>query len=826
MRGLVVVLFAALFAGGCSCSGPGLGHPPVEPLRLSPAEVDLGEVFVGATRRAVVTLTNPSKTARSVTLAVPPPFSLSETSRTLAGGDEVTVELSFTPREAGHFAESLVVEDTLGAPTSLPVTGVGLAALVCDGPWCERATFDPERGVCATQRRPDGTSCTASEACFASAQCVAGACVGVLAACDDGDTCTVDACGASGCLHLPVQCPALDPCQVAYCDLDAGCTSRPVDDGVRCGASDCATAFICLGGTCQQRARPGAAQACAYDDLASSTSDVCVRALSGDIRCWGATGPRLINGPHRVAAPPSLRFIPNGPGQHLLGVDQAGQPYQYEAATGAFERVQTDGGVYGAPVVAAADEVLLLADGSLATGHSTLPFRPDAGVRGLAYGSGGYLLLEGDGGYAPLGATTDFPSFGAPVVAWEDVGHDTVCARTQTDVRCATRGAFAWSETLRGDAGLLVGSGPCLGEPGGDLACATGVPSPRFAGGLTRLTTFHATVLCGLSPAGQVHCAGANAVAGTIPSGGLGDVTLLPVGPTQVPLPGAAVAIAVAEQMSFAATDAGVWAWGRGVLGLDGGATPRLLATAGGVTSLAIATRNSGRDVQVAALDRAGRLLLWPDSTVREPVASVWPCTHSGIEDLCGQGAGGGWFWNEWWGDPRAVATGHVASAASTYLEADGGVVSGASPTDVLAGRRVPLPGPAISISEGCAVLADRRAFCWPVAASAPVPVSIPGVLPARAVVGDLSSGCVLAGTNGVQCWGTNRLGRLGNELASSASAVFVTMPGPVRQLAGSGTHTCALLDSGAVHCWGINLDGELGLEPRSAVSTPVLVTQ
>jgi alpha-tubulin suppressor-like RCC1 family protein len=116
-------------------------------------------------------------------------------------------------------------------------------------------------------------------------------------------------------------------------------------------------------------------------------------------------------------------------------------------------------------------------------------------------------------------------------------------------------------------------------------------------------------------------------------------------------------------------------------------------------------------------------------------------------------------------------------------------------------------------------VLNTGEVWCWDEGTTGH-PEMVPGLLPfARQVLGSRSSGCALAGTNGVQCWGTNADGQLGNHLASSATPVFVPMGEPVRELTRSVSpnyfvHTCALLESGAVRCWGDNLYGQLGLPP------------
>ena len=805
LQHLLVLGVVTLALSGCRGCQPRVTQVEPAKLSLDATQLDFPATYVGSTATLAVQVLNSGKASGSVEILTAEPFSSGTATLVVAGGTAEDVRVTFAPTSPGLVTGTLTVGEL-----SVELHGEGLAIPECTtaNP-CETSAFELTAAVCVVQSRADGESCSSS--CLVSGQCQAGTCVGQAKDCSDGNPCTADACAEGGCLHQAVECPALDACRVAYCDADAGCLSRPVDDGVLCGASDCATAFICLGGVCQQRARPNAARDCAYDDLSSSNRDVCVRTLGGDIRCWGASGPRLINGPHRVLAPPGMRFIPNGPGFSVAGVDPSGQPFIYEG--GAFVPLLKDGGVYPAPVsMLVGDELVLLADGSLADTSDTNPFRPDAGVRALIFY--GLLMLFPDGGVEPLGLSSDFPVFGEPVASLVDVAGDSVCGRTSSAVRCFTRGSQAWSETLRGDAGAVVGSGPCLGSSTGDVECAA--TSYQFAGGLTRLTTFHDSVLCGLSPTSTVSCVGSNFVPGG-PTAGLGDVSMLPVGTVEVPLPGAAVAIAVGENSSFAATDAGVWAWGRPWLSFDAGARPTLVVAANQVTQLAVALETWG-DLSVGFLDSTHQLQVFPTfpgARAFAPVSSVTSCAFDVSEDFCGQRDDGGWYWTNWWTGAPTTAS-FVSAMGRTYLQADGGVVIGA--TAAAAGTPLVLPAAAIAVSDGCAVLVDGRTVCVGGAPS--------GLLPARAVVGDLGSGCVLVGTNGVQCWGTNLYGRLGNELASSATAVFIPMPEPVVQIAGSRTHTCALLRSGKVRCWGLNLYGQLGLQPRTSASTPVLVSQ
>ena len=82
----------------------------------------------------------------------------------------------------------------------------------------------------------------------------------------------------------------------------------------------------------------------------------------------------------------------------------------------------------------------------------------------------------------------------------------------------------------------------------------------------------------------------------------------------------------------------------------------------------------------------------------------------------------------------------------------------------------------------------------------------------------DQAGFCALLHSGGVDCWGSSASGDLGNgTLSDSATPVQVVGVGGSGTLAGvaslvSGwTGYCAILGSGGVDCWGRDDDGELG---------------
>ncbi|MBK6533677.1 MAG: hypothetical protein IPF99_30050 [Deltaproteobacteria bacterium] len=130
-----------------------------------------------------------------------------------------------------------------------------------------------------------------------------------------------------------------------------------------------------------------------------------------------------------------------------------------------------------------------------------------------------------------------------------------------------------------------------------------------------------------------------------------------------------------------------------------------------------------------------------------------------------------------------------------------------------------------------CAALLDGTVRCWG-RGYGNTPVAVPGVTGVASITaGTLAFSdhvCVRLNDDGVRCWGSNNEGQLGTAGAAPPTARTPVTPRGLWRVTGvyaGGGHTCATQIDGAVFCWGSNRMGQVGdgtAESRD-VPTPVI---
>ena len=93
-----------------------------------------------------------------------------------------------------------------------------------------------------------------------------------------------------------------------------------------------------------------------------------------------------------------------------------------------------------------------------------------------------------------------------------------------------------------------------------------------------------------------------------------------------------------------------------------------------------------------------------------------------------------------------------------------------------------------------------------------------------HAIAAGIAHTCAITPEGGVQCWGNNDFGQLGNgmNIGSNIPVNVIGIQGGITIVAG-GNHTCVLSGSD-VWCWGQNSEGQLGDGTRTDRNAPVKV--
>jgi len=174
---------------------------------------------------------------------------------------ECQTDLDCAAKDDGNLCDGSLVCKQGACISDGKVVACPPAASVCVMNLC-----DPKSGACSTFAAPDGLTCSTPGLCTTGGSCKTGACQGAtVSGCDDGNPCTKDACGATGCTHAPTigapcddgnACTAGEACDAngvcgggkgsCSCKVDADCMS--FDDGNFCNG-----VYACQGGACQPK---------------------------------------------------------------------------------------------------------------------------------------------------------------------------------------------------------------------------------------------------------------------------------------------------------------------------------------------------------------------------------------------------------------------------------------------------------------------------------------------------------------------------------------------------------------------------------------------
>src|SRR6185437_5531048 len=139
---------------------------------------------------------------------------------------------------------------------------------------------------------------------------------------------------------------------------------------------------------------------------------------------------------------------------------------------------------------------------------------------------------------------------------------------------------------------------------------------------------------------------------------------------------------------------------------------------------------------------------------------------------------------------------------------------------------------------QACAVTSAGGVQCWGDNSfgelgndsneTSQIPIGVEGLASGIAgVAAGLDHECAWTNAGAVLCWGTNVAGQLGDgTLADSAMPVPVMgLPSPIVLVSAGAAHTCAVTTGGGVLCWGWNGHGQLGNGTLADSAVPVAVT-
>ncbi|PKO19145.1 MAG: hypothetical protein CVU39_00920 [Chloroflexi bacterium HGW-Chloroflexi-10] len=282
----------------------------------------------------------------------------------------------------------------------------------------------------------------------------------------------------------------------------------------------------------------------------------------------------------------------------------------------------------------------------------------------------------------------------------------------------------------------------------------------------------------------------------------------------------------------------GVTCWGlndAGQLG-DGTTTNQLMPVAVSGLSSGVKAISAG-DYHICALTTGGGVKCWGDNQYGQlgngtannsstPVnvsglSSGVIAISAGTSHSCALTSDGGvkcWGWNE--GGQLGIGTLTNSSIPATVSGLGSGVMAIAS-----------------GLGHSCALNRNGEVKCWGYneygqlgnnsTADSLIPVSVSGLRGVSGISAANLHTCALTNSGAVYCWGLNDVGELGNGSTTNASQpVMVSgLSSGITAISAGGFQTCSLTQNAGVNCWGDNTYGQVGDGTNTHRSTPVTVS-
>jgi hypothetical protein len=142
-----------------------------------------------------------------------------------------------------------------------------------------------------------------------------------------------------------------------------------------------------------------------------------------------------------------------------------------------------------------------------------------------------------------------------------------------------------------------------------------------------------------------------------------------------------------------------------------------------------------------------------------------------------------------------------------------------------------------MGIDHACALLSGGGVDCWGdntygelgngTTTSSNSPVAVSGISDATQISAGSYSTCALLSTGSIDCWGHDYYGELGNGITHTDSQIPVAVSGITNaaEITEGDDYSCALLSTGSIDCWGWNQFGELGDGLNTDSAVPVAVS-